>query len=131
MKEIMLPVGAGELLDRLTILEIKARHAVDARRAAAILVRLEAVNAAAAEAGLTAAAFQPALLKLRTINAALWDLEDELRTCEAEGDFGARFVALARGVYQNNDRRALVKNEIDERSGSAMADEKVYATRKG
>jgi hypothetical protein len=66
------------------------------------------------------------LAELRAVNGILWDVEDQLRLCEARGDFGPAFVTLARAVYQNNDRRALIKQRIDQRHGSAVREEKMF-----
>jgi hypothetical protein len=65
--------------------------------------------------------------ELKAVNETLWRIEDEIRECERAGDFGARFVELARSVYQNNDRRAEVKRRINERLGSRILEEKSYA----
>jgi len=63
---------------------------------------------------------------LRAANEALWDIEDRIRGCEAAGDFGAEFVALARAVYRTNDRRAALKREISLALGSRLIEEKSY-----
>ncbi len=63
---------------------------------------------------------------LRSINEALWVIEDEIRGCERNSDFGPRFIELARSVYQTNDRRAAVKRRINERLGSQIVEEKSY-----
>ncbi len=64
--------------------------------------------------------------ELKAINEARWDIEDEIRACESTGDFGPRFVELARSVYRNNDRRAAVKRRINERLRSDIIEEKSY-----
>ena len=64
---------------------------------------------------------------LKTINAELWDIEDEIRDYERAKDFGPRFVELARSVYRQNDRRAFVKRKINELLGSTLVEEKSYA----
>ena len=69
--------------------------------------------------------------ELRTVNAALWDIEDEIREHEARGDFGARFVELARGVYRNNDLRSRVKQRINAAFGSDIVEEKSYKGAQG
>ena len=65
--------------------------------------------------------------RLKAFNEKLWDIEGEIRNCEAAKDFGPRFIELARSVYQTNDRRVGVKKQIDELFGSAITDEKSYA----
>lgn len=68
-----------------------------------------------------------AIVRLQAVNEDLWDIEDAIREREAAHDFGARFVALARAVYRQNDRRAAIKREINRRLGSALVEEKSYA----
>jgi hypothetical protein len=65
--------------------------------------------------------------KLAAVNARLWDVEDAIRACEREGDFGPRFVALARSVYGENDVRAAIKRAINKLANSALIEEKSYA----
>ena len=65
---------------------------------------------------------------LRSVNEALWGIEDEVRGCERDGDFGPKFVELARSVYKNNDHRAALKRKINELLGSGIVEEKSYAT---
>jgi hypothetical protein len=65
--------------------------------------------------------------RLKAFNEKLWDIEHEIRNCEAAQDFGPRFIELARFDYQTNDKRAHVKNQIDKLFGSAITDEKSYA----
>ncbi len=65
--------------------------------------------------------------ELRGVNEALWDIEDQIRVCERDGDFGPKFVDLARSVYKNNDQRAAVKRKINELLGSRIVEEKSYA----
>jgi hypothetical protein len=64
---------------------------------------------------------------LRTINGRLWDIEDAIRRHERARDFGPGFIALARAVYQANDRRAAIKRQINDLLGSALIEEKSYA----
>jgi hypothetical protein len=66
--------------------------------------------------------------ELKAVNEALWQIEDEIRRCEHDADFGPRFVALARSVYVTNDRRAALKREINELLGSRLIEEKSYAS---
>ena len=68
--------------------------------------------------------------KLRRVNKCLWRTEDEIRLCEKNKDFGPRFIELARSVYQQNDRRSVLKRQINELLGSRLVEEKVYATGK-
>ena len=64
--------------------------------------------------------------ELQAVNEELWDIEDEIRACEARGDFGPEFVELARSVYRTNDRRSAIKRRINLELGSALVEEKEY-----
>ena len=129
-------VSWGELIDKITILEIKRDRLRDPGQLAHVETELAALVAARAEA-LTAAARDDALSvaadiaaeteALRSINTALWEIEDDIRDHERRGDFGPGFIELARSVYITNDRRAAVKRQINDRLGSEIVEEKSYA----
>ncbi len=127
---IDIPGSPGELIDKITILELKARHFADAAKRATVQRQLTQLQALwqRAVAGKIDAAMQEAIAELRQVNAILWDVEEDLRALEASQDFGPRFVALARSVYRTNDRRAAAKRRIDAALGSAMIEEKSYVT---
>jgi chaperonin cofactor prefoldin len=120
-------ISAGELIDKITILEIKlARIGDEAKRG----------NIARELAGLIQALEQSigddkevAALRreLKTVNAELWRIEDELRAKERAQEFGALFVSLARSVYRVNDRRADLKRQVNVVTRSALVEEKSYA----
>lgn len=126
MTDILVPVSPGELIDKITILRIKAGRIDDAGKRANVLVELAALEAVAAAhvpadegiAGLTA--------ELQAVNETLWVVEDDLRDLERAKDFGARFVELARAVYVTNDRRAALKKAINTALGSRIVEEKSY-----
>jgi hypothetical protein len=71
-------------------------------------------------------ALQERLAELKAVNESLWDIENEIRECEKRQDFGSRFIALARAVYQTNDRRAAIKWQINELLGANFREEKDY-----
>lgn len=120
------PVSWGELLDKLTILEIKRERIV--RPEALIHVEREhALLAAAAKQVMATDGIAPLVRQLKRINATLWEVEDALREQEAEARFGPSFVALARSVYKTNDERAAIKRRINELLGSDLVEEKSYA----
>jgi hypothetical protein len=122
------PISWGELIDKLTILELKAARLSDP--AALANVRRELAALAPLEAAAGADPRLPALrAALMEVNAALWDIEDRIREREAAGDFGAAFVEFARSVYRQNDRRAAIKREISLALGSDLIEEKSYAGR--
>lgn len=120
------PVSWGELLDKITILEIKVARIAAAPARANVARELSLLQAIAAPA-LARADLAPPLEQLRRVNAALWNIEDAIRLKEAQQDFGAGFVALARSVYRTNDERAAIKRSINNLLGSALVEEKSYA----
>jgi hypothetical protein len=130
---IDIPGSPGELIDKITILELKTRHFADAAKRATVQRQLEQLQALwqRAVAGKVDAAIQEAIAELRQVNAILWDVEEDLRALEARQDFGPRFVELARSVYRTNDRRAAAKRRIDATLGAAMIEEKSYVTGAG
>jgi hypothetical protein len=130
VKTIRIEVGAGELVDRRTILEIKARHARSDEQRQRVRKELARLARVAAGAGLDTAMVEAEIAELRDLNGQIWDVEDQLRACEAGREFGPRFVELARSVYRLNDRRALLKRRIDVRQGSQAREEKIYSTNK-
>ena len=123
---IRIEVAPGELIDKLTILEIKRERIQDPAKLANVEVERAALQSAC-DAAIPAS---PALLALRAqlrgVNARLWDIEDEIRDCEREQDFGPKFVALARAVYRTNDQRSEIKREINLLLGSSLIEEKSY-----
>jgi uncharacterized protein DUF6165 len=121
-----IPVSWGELLDKITILEIKSerlRAPVALANAAHELALLRAIVAGHAEA-------RPGLAALRgelaAVNRRLWDIEDDIRRKEASQTFDAEFVELARAVYRNNDERSRIKRAINELLESGIIEEKQY-----
>jgi hypothetical protein len=117
------PVSWGELLDKITILQIKQERIADAAKRANVTTELEALAAIAVAAMRQAAAL---LAELKQVNEALWEIEDQIRDKEREGEFDARFIELARAVYVTNDQRAAVKRQINQALGSALVEEKSY-----
>lgn len=126
MEDILVPVSPGELIDKITILRLKARRIGDAAKRANVAHELAILTALAAQAVPRVAGLDAMEAELQEINAALWDIEDAIRAADARGDFGAEFVALAQAVYRTNDRRAAVKRRINVLLGSAIVEEKSY-----
>ena len=122
---IQIEVAPGELVDKLTILDIKLdRIGDEAKRRNVRAERgllAEAYGRLAGSETLAGLAAQ-----LRAVNEALWRIEDDIRDCERRGDFGAGFVALARAVYRTNDERAGIKRAINLALGSRLIEEKSY-----
>jgi tetratricopeptide (TPR) repeat protein len=123
---VMVAVSAGELIDKITILEIKSERITDAAKLAHVRAELAALRAARSQALAPSEPLEALTADLRAVNEALWQVEDEIRLCERNGDFGPRFIALARSVYQQNDRRAALKREINTLLGSDLVEEKAY-----
>jgi hypothetical protein len=131
MKELLVPTAPGELVDKLTILRLKAEKIVDATKLANVRHEM-AVLQATADAALPPSDRLTALwADLYAINARLWVIEDDIRDCERASDFGPRFIALARAVYVTNDERAAVKKAINLHLGSAIVEEKSYHDYRG
>lgn len=122
---ILAPVSVGELIDKITILEIKSEKISDPAARANVQRELEALQALRERESLPPAVLElvPALA---AANRQLWEIEDALRGLEREGRFDADFVALARQVYGVNDRRAALKRQINILAGSAIVEEKHY-----
>ncbi len=123
---ILIEVGPGELIDKITILRIKAERMSDPAKLAHVrheLAVLDAARRAHIPETTDLARLEAAL---KSVNEALWVIEDDIRQCEAEKDFGAQFVALARAVYKQNDRRAGLKKDINTLTGSPIVEEKSY-----
>lgn len=120
---IEVPISWGELVDKITILEIKAERIDDPKKLANVTRELWLLNRK-----LSPVAQQVLRLKLRLkdVNTKLWDIEDEIRDCEREQNFGPRFIELARAVYVTNDQRADVKREINFALSSELVEEKSY-----
>jgi hypothetical protein len=126
--ELQVPVSVGELMDKITILAIKARRMTDPERLANVLREHSALEAVAQASGLRSrddlAELESDLLQT---NEALWDIEDAIRDCERRGEFTEVFIELARSVYRTNDRRADLKRQINHRCGSLYVEEKSYS----
>ena len=124
---IVVEISSGEIIDRLTILEIKLERIGDAAKLKNVRHEYELLSASVAR--LLPPGEPPAALRdeLKAVNGALWDIEDQIRDRERAKDFGEAFVALARLVYRTNDRRAALKRQINDRLKSAIVEEKSYA----
>lgn len=124
--ECRVPVSVGELLDKITILEIKLERIRDPGKRANVRRELDLLRMARAESLPSSPELVALTAELRAINQRLWDIENGVRDCDAAGDFGDRFVALARSVYTANDERSAIKRRINEVRGSAIVEEKSY-----
>ncbi len=123
---ILVPVSWGELLDKITILQIKAERIADPAKRDNVERELVALNQVVTDAGELPAGAEPLIRQLRSVNESLWDIEDEIRDCERDKHFGDRFVELARAVYHTNDQRAAFKRRLNDLLGSELVEEKSY-----
>ncbi|PVM92909.1 DUF6165 family protein [Caulobacter endophyticus] len=123
---ILAPISAGELVDKITILRVKAERIGDAAKEANVRKELALLEGIAANALTPSAELDALTVELTAINAALWDIEDGKRACERSQAFGPEFVELARRVYMDNDKRAAVKRKINALTGSDIVEEKSY-----
>lgn len=124
---ILIEISPGELLDKITILHIKSERITEPAKLANISAELEMLmNVRKAQIPVTPQVTALAA-ELRSVNEALWQVEDDLRDHERRGDFGPTFVELARSVYRHNDHRSAIKLRINELLGSTLAEAKSYA----
>ncbi len=126
MSLIAVPVSYGELLDKITILEIKAERIADPAKLTNVRTELDLLGRTWAEAPVSRIDIAAPRARLKAVNEALWDIEDRIRLKERAQAFDAEFVELARAVYFRNDERAAVKREINEKLGSTLVEEKSY-----
>jgi hypothetical protein len=129
LMSLLIPASVGELIDKITILEIKQQRIADAAKQLNISRELQALMAVVEEQelGYPLGALAELGQQLSAVNQQLWDIEDDIRECERQADFGTRFVELARAVYHRNDERAALKRRINEQCGSELVEEKSYA----
>jgi hypothetical protein len=123
---VLAPISAGELIDKLSILEIKSEQIQDAAKVRRVREELEELRRIRAHRVPQSDELHGLAVQLKAVNQRLWDIENSLRTCEIQRDFGPRFTELAREVYMTNDRRAGLKREIDRLLGSWPIEEKAY-----
>ncbi len=124
-------VSVGELLDKITILEIKSERITDAAKVANVNKELGILRETWAASELSATDVSEPMLRLKAVNEELWEIEDGIRIKEAAGQFDEKFIALARSVYFRNDVRAEVKRELNLLLGSALVEEKFYVDYQG
>ena len=122
------PISIGELVDKLTILEIKLAEITDREKLDNVRREYETLLLAAPGGVLAGAEISTLRDKLKAVNAELWQIEDEIRVKERARAFDEAFIALARAVYVVNDRRAQLKREINRVSQSELVEEKSYAS---
>ena len=126
-KKILSEISAGELLDKISILEIKLdkiknnNDQEEISKEYKLLKEVQDSNIKITEK------IKKLFKEIKEVNLSLWDIENEIRTCEKNKDFGKNFTDLSRAVYLNNDKRAKIKSEINEILGSNIREIKQYA----
>ena len=126
-KKILTEISAGELLDKITILEIKLVKIKDKKNLLEINKEYESLKKTKNSNIKLTKNLENLIIQLKEINLKLWDIEDKLRICEKNKDFGEKFIELARGVYFNNDSRSKIKSEINKLLGSNIKEIKQYS----
>lgn len=126
MSTILTPVSIGELIDKITILQIKAERIDDAAKLANVRNELSGLLPLMQQQLARAPELEQLRAGLKEINERMWVIQDRLRELEAAQTFDDEFIQLARGVYQTNGQRVAVKNRINQLAGSALVEEKQY-----
>ncbi|MBM4233180.1 MAG: hypothetical protein FJ160_03225 [Gammaproteobacteria bacterium] len=126
MKDILVPISPGELLDKITILRIKSARMTDPVKVRNVRLELELLEKTWRESGAAIPEVANDQAALQRVNDALWDIEDKIRDKELARAFDAEFIELARAVYVTNDERAAVKKRINVALGSRIVEEKSY-----
>jgi hypothetical protein len=129
MSVVLTPTSPGELIDKITILQIKRERFNEASKLANVQRELDELTKVRDRLLPASAALSNLSTELKQTNEKLWDVEDDIRLCDRAGDFGPRFVELARAVYRQNDVRCALKRQINELLGSELIEEKGYRVR--
>jgi hypothetical protein len=131
MKDILVPISPGELLDKITILRIKAARIADSVKRANVQLELGLLEGTWRESGCAAGDVSNDEHALQDVNERLWVVEDRIREKEAAQAFDEEFIELARAVYVANDERAAIKKRVNVRLGSRIVEEKSYKDYRG
>ena len=126
MNEILIPISPGELLDKITILQIKAERIADPVKVANVKTELDMLSKVWREAVEVDAEITRLTAELKAVNEALWEIEDDIRDEERNKRFDERFIELARAVYVTNDERANAKKKVNLHLNSTIVEEKSY-----
>ena len=125
-KKILSEISAGELLDKISILEIKLEKIEDKNNLKEVKKEYKILKEIQNSSIKLDNKIKKLFNSIKEINIKLWNVEDELRICEKNKDFGKKFIELAREVYFNNDKRAKIKSEINKILGSNIREVKQY-----
>jgi Family of unknown function (DUF6165) len=124
--DIKVPISPGELIDKITILQIKSERMTDAAKLANVRTELQLLESTWRESAHGHSDISAEWQTLKKINEKLWVIEDDIRDKERDRQFDQQFIELARAVYVTNDERAAVKRQINTRLGSRIQEEKSY-----
>jgi hypothetical protein len=124
--KVSVPISLGELLDKISILEIKNKKILDKSKILNIKKELNGLKKVLDELNINSSESNSLYNKLYKINLTLWEIEDSIRVLEKNEDFGEKFIELARAVYKTNDQRFEVKNDINKLFNSEYVEEKSY-----
>ena len=127
MENVYVPVSPGELLDKITILEIKADRIIDTEKLQNVETELQLLTEVWNQSLAGNNTVKQLKRELKTTNICLWEIEDQIRNKEAQKEFDQEFIELARSVYLQNDKRAEVKKQINVMLDSKILEEKSYA----
>ena len=125
-KKILSEISAGELIDKISILEIKLEKIKNKASQDEINKEYNILKEVQNSSIEMTEKLKTLLKEIKEVNLNLWNIEDKLRICEKNKDFGQTFIELARGVYLNNDKRSKIKSKINEVSGSNIKEIKQY-----
>ena len=123
---VTIEISPGELIDKITILEIKSERMTDPAKLLNVRGELDQLGRVRGAALAASGALDALAGDLKRVNEALWDIEDAIRLKEKAQDFGDEFIALARSVYRKNDERAALKRRINDLLGATIVEEKSY-----
>ncbi len=126
MENIHVPVSPGEVLDKITILEIKSERIADPEKVANVRVELALLQETWKQSIAEDETIRSLHAELKSINEELWEIEDDIRDKERAKEFDQKFIELARAVYFTNDRRSEVKKKLNLHLGSQIIEEKSY-----
>ncbi len=129
MDKILAEISAGELVDKITILEIKKNKISDEKKIVEVNKELNSLKKTFDKFITKKSLIEKHFIQLKDINLKLWDIEDGKRECEKKQDFGDNFIQLSRNVYKLNDLRAKIKLEINQNLGSNIKEIKSYKSK--
>jgi len=124
--KILSEISVGELLDKISILEIKLEMVKDENKKKEIKKEYEILSKIQTTSVKLEGKIKNLFESLKKVNMTMWEIEDKVRICEKNKDFGEKFIELARGVYFNNDKRSRIKLEINKKLNSNITEIKEY-----